>query len=333
MKRDTKWTAAVSWLACVLGLALGGAFFYAGLHKRLEPYQFAEAVLAYKLLPQPLVGLTAALLPWVEIASGFFLALGYLLEIPGRLLRGLDIALGDRLVGGIKRRSCLILIILQLALILVVLAITFARGLKIDCGCGLIWARQVGWGIILEDALFLALAVWLFWRELPGEAQAQPEFRRRIDDFSGNYHVLSNFSPAPVTLDGVQYPTVEHAYQAAKILEPEGREQILAASTPGLARKMGRKLTARPDWPEVRVEVMRDLVRQKFEDHPDLKNILLATGDAELVEGNTWHDNFWGQCRCSRCAADRGLNWLGRLLMATRQRLRGKDRDTEVAKK
>ena len=322
MKRDTKWTVAGNWLACFLGLALGGAFFYAGLQKRLEPYQFAEAILAYDLLPQPLVGLTTAILPWVEMASGFLLVLGCILEIPGRFLRGLGLALGDRLLGGIKRRSCLLLIILQLVLILVVLGITFARGLKIDCGCGLFWARKVGWGIILEDVLLLVLALGLFWWELPGEKEDQAEAQPRIAAFSGAYHFLSNFAPAQVKLDGVDYPTVEHAYQAAKTLEPEGRERIRAASTPDLARKMGRKLALRPDWPEVKVEVMRDLVRQKFEGRPDLQKLLLATGDAELVEGNTWHDNFWGQCRCSRCAGATGLNWLGRVLMEERMRLR-----------
>jgi ribA/ribD-fused uncharacterized protein len=324
MKRDTTWTPAVNWLACILGLALGGAFFYAGMQKRLEPYQFAEAILAYDLLPQALVALTAAILPWVEIASGFFLALGYLVEIPGRLLKGLGFAAGDRLIGGIKRRSCLLLIILQLALILVVLVITFARGLKIDCGCGLIWARKVGWGIIIEDLLMLILTGFLFWWELPGAQQAQPEASHRIDDFRGNYHFLSNFEPAEVMLDGIKFPTVEHAYQAAKTLEQQERQQILGASTPGLARKMGRKLIQRPDWPEIKVRVMQDLVSQKFNGHPDLVKLLLATGDIELVEGNTWHDNFWGDCRCSKCATVAGQNWLGRILMEVRERLRHK---------
>ncbi len=332
MTRDTKWTAAANWLACLLGLALGAAFFYAGLQKRLEPHEFAEAILAYSLLPQPLVGLTTAILPWVEITSGFFLALGYLLEIPGRVLVSLDMAPSQRLVGGIKRRSCLLLIILQLILILAVLAITFARGLRIDCGCGLIWARQVGWGIILEDALLLALATWLFWRDLPGEAAPQPVQRPRIDAFTGDYHALSNFAPARVTLDGVAYPTVEHAYQAAKTLEPEARDGILAASTPDLARKIGRRLTVRPDWPEVKVGVMRDLIRQKFENDGPGK-VLVATGKAELVEGNTWHDNFWGQCRCPGCAGVAGLNWLGRLLMETRQRLTTGDGPMPPARK
>jgi ribA/ribD-fused uncharacterized protein len=322
MKRDTTWTPAVNWLACIFGLALGGAFFYAGMQKRLEPYQFAEAILAYDLLPQALVGLTAAILPWVEIASGFFLALGYLVEIPGRLLRGLGFAAGGRLIGGIKRRSCLLLIILQLALILAVLGITFARGLKIDCGCGLIWVRQVGWGIIIEDLLLLAVAGFLFWWELPGAAAAQPEVRHRIDDFREDYHFLSNFAPAQVTLDGMKFSTVEHAYQAAKTLEPQEREQILGASTPGLARKMGRKLALRQDWPAIKVKVMQDLVAQKFDGHPDLVKLLLATGEAELVEGNTWHDNFWGDCRCPRCAGVTGQNQLGRLLMDVRERFR-----------
>ena len=94
MKRDTKWTPAISGLACLLGLALGGVFFYAGLQKRLEPYQFAEAILAYDLVPLSLVGLVAAVLPWVELTSGFFLTLGYLLEITGRLLVWLGFSWG-----------------------------------------------------------------------------------------------------------------------------------------------------------------------------------------------------------------------------------------------
>ncbi|MEJ2069329.1 MAG: NADAR family protein [Syntrophobacterales bacterium] len=322
MKRDTKWTPAISGLACLLGLALGGVFFYAGLQKRLEPYQFAEAILAYDLVPLSLVGLVAAVLPWVELTSGFFLTLGYLLEITGRLLVWLGFSWGSKLVGGIKRRSCLLLIILQLVLILLVLFITLARGLKIDCGCGLFWARQVGWEIILEDMAMIALAVFLFWWDLPGEQEVQSEVRRAIDDFEGDYAFLSNFTPAPVILEGVRYPTVEHAYQAAKTLEPGNREKIRQASTPGLAKKLGRKLEKRPDWPDLKVDIMRDLVRQKFEEQSDLKKRLLATGEIELVEGNTWHDNFWGECRCARCAALPGQNWLGRILMEVRSQLK-----------
>jgi ribA/ribD-fused uncharacterized protein len=322
MKRDTTWTAVVNWLSCLLGLALGAAFLYSGIMKRLEPYKFAEAVLAYDLLPQSLVGLVAAILPWIEITGGFFLALGCLLEIPGRLLRDLGFSWGDRLVGGIKRRSCLLLLALMLAVFLVVLVITLARGLEIDCGCGLVGDRMVGWGAILEDALMLAVALFLYWWALPGAEETRVEVGRRISDFEGKNYFLSNYAPARVKLNGLEFPTVEHAYQAAKTLETAARQKIQGASTPGLARKMGRQLPQRPDWPEVKVEVMRDLIRQKFEQHPNLNKQLLATGDAELVEGNTWHDNFWGDCRCPRCAAEPGENHLGRLLMAVRQHLR-----------
>lgn len=320
-----KWTAAVNWLSLVLGLALGGLFFYGGLLKRLEPYQFAEAVLAYDLLPQSFVGLVAAVIPWLELTSGFFLTLGYLLEIPGRLLRTLGLALGDRLVGGIKRRSCLLLIALELTLFLGVLLITLARGLKIDCGCGLLWSRQVGWGIILEDALMLGVAGFLYWWELPATQARYFSSRRRIDDFRGPYAFLSNFFAAPVTFEGVAYPTVEHAYQAAKTLDPKARERVRAAATPELAKKLGAKLTLRPNWPEVKVEVMRALLRQKFQSHPELAELLRKTGDAELVEGNTWHDNFWGACRCARCNGQPAHNWLGRLLMEVRQELQAPD--------
>jgi ribA/ribD-fused uncharacterized protein len=323
MKPDTKSTPAFRWLTGILGLALGGVFFAAGLQKHLEPYQFAEAILAYDLVPLSLVGLVAAILPWVEITSGFFLILGYLLEIPGLLLRWLGFSWGDRLVGGIKRRSCLLLIILQSGLILLVLSITLARGLRIDCGCGLFWARQVGWGVILEDMLLLALAVFLFWGELPGAARSPSGFRPAIEDFQGDYFFLSNFAPGPVQLNGLRFPTVEHAYQAAKTLEPEERQKIQQASTPALAKKMGRKVTKRPDWGDLKVDLMRDLVRQKFTGHSELKKRLLATGDAELVEGNTWHDNFWGDCRCARCASSPGQNWLGRILMDVRRQLQG----------
>jgi ribA/ribD-fused uncharacterized protein len=322
MKRDTTWTAVVNWLTCLLGLALGAAFLYSGIMKRLDPYKFGDAVLAYDLLPQSLVGLVAAILPWVEITAGFFLVLGCLVEIPGRVLQGIGLAAGDRLVGGIKRRSCLLLLALILAVFLVVLIITHARGLEIDCGCGLVADRQVGWGAILEDALMLAVALFLYWWALPWAEGARVEAGPRISDFQGDYFFLSNYAPARVNLNGLEFPTVEHAYQAAKTLEGADRQKIQSASTPGLARKMGRKLHQRPDWPEVKVEVMRDLIRQKFEEHPDLQKRLLATGEVELVEGNTWHDNFWGDCRCPRCAASPGQNHLGRLLMEVRRHLR-----------
>ena len=107
-------------------MVLGGLFFYAGLQKVLHPYEFAEAVLAYQLLPESLVGLVAAGLPGVEIAAGLGLAVG------------------------LKRRSCLLLLSGLAAGFLAVILITMGRGLTIDCGCGLFFQRQVG--------------RWPFWR-------------------------------------------------------------------------------------------------------------------------------------------------------------------------
>ena len=140
-----------------VGIVLGGLFVYAGVQKHLAPYEFAEAILAYQLLPLGLVGLVTATLPWVEMVSGFSLILGCLL--------------GSRRfsnpfpVGGILRRSGLLLILGQSLLFVAVLLITIARGLKIDCGCGLFFQRQVGLESILEDALLLGVAGWLYWRE------------------------------------------------------------------------------------------------------------------------------------------------------------------------
>ncbi len=167
--RRSPWLKA---LGILLGLALGGLMVYVGVKKHLAPYAFAEAILAYRLLPQPLVGVTAAVLPWVEITSGFFLALGYVMEAWGRLALALGRPGGELLVAGLKRRSCLLLIIGQLALFIAVLAITWARGLKIDCGCGLFFQQEVGWLPILEDLGLLAVAAALYWQAWPEETNA-----------------------------------------------------------------------------------------------------------------------------------------------------------------
>ena len=126
----------------VLDVVLGGLFFYAGVQKVLHPYEFAEAVLAYQLLPEILVGVAVAGLPWVEIAAGLCL------------------------VAGLKPRSSLLLLAGLVAGFLVVMLITMARGLKIDCGCGLFFQRQVGPVALLEDLVLLGWAAGLYWWEL-----------------------------------------------------------------------------------------------------------------------------------------------------------------------
>lgn len=126
----------------MLEVILGGLFFYAGLQKHWHPHEFAEAVLAYQLLPEPLVGVTVAALPWVELAAGLFLMVG------------------------LKKRSCLLLLSLLAGGFMVVMAVTMARGLKIDCGCGLFMPRQVGLEALLVDGVFLIWAAGLYGWEL-----------------------------------------------------------------------------------------------------------------------------------------------------------------------
>lgn len=137
----------------------------------------------------------------------------------------------------------------------------------------------------------------------------------QIDKFEGNYSFLSNFFPCLVIYNGKQYKSVEHAYQAAKVLSPEEHDQIAAAKTPAESKKLARSFTLRPNWDDIKVQIMADLLFQKFT-IPELKEKLLATGNAELVEGNWWNDTFWGVCR------GRGKNTLGRLLMELRDTLR-----------
>jgi N-glycosidase YbiA len=137
----------------------------------------------------------------------------------------------------------------------------------------------------------------------------------KIEAFQGEYRWLSNFWPALVALDGHEYPTVEHAYVAAKTTDENIRAKIRSVERPGEVKRLGRGLQLRPDWDEVKLATMVDLTRQKYQ-HAELQARLLATGDAEIVEGNTWGDVFWGVCR------GRGANHLGRIIMETRAQIR-----------
>lgn len=137
----------------------------------------------------------------------------------------------------------------------------------------------------------------------------------KIDRFDGGYDFLSNFFMHPVTLDGVVYPSNEHAYQAAKTLDAGERELVRLRTTPAQAKRMGRKVTLRPDWERIKIGVMEDLVRQKF-NSPGLKERLLATGNDELEEGNTWGDRFWGTVNGV------GQNHLGKILMKIRDEVK-----------
>ena len=137
-----------------------------------------------------------------------------------------------------------------------------------------------------------------------------------IDSFQGEYRFLSNFYPAQVIFEGITYPTAEHAYQAAKSLDPNDRKEIAAAPSPAEAKRAGRALKLRNDWETAKFDVMERVVRDKFTRNAELRDRLLATGDAELIEGNTWGDRIWGVYQ------GEGENHLGRILMNVRGELR-----------
>lgn len=139
-----------------------------------------------------------------------------------------------------------------------------------------------------------------------------------IDSFFGKYRFLSNFYPSPRTP-----PTLEHHYQASKAASEMDRICVLNASSPGEAKRIGRGIELRHDWSAVKRPIMLNLLRVKFTD-PVLRQALLSTGDAMLVEGNHWHDNYWGACWCYDCIASHkaGENWLGKLLMKVRNECR-----------
>lgn len=134
----------------------------------------------------------------------------------------------------------------------------------------------------------------------------------KIDSFQGPYRFLSNFWPATVMLDGVDYPSVEHAYQAAKNDDPDYR-MMIRVMTPGGAKRFARGKHL-PGWQKKSLSVMEDLVRQKFQQEP-LRSQLIETGNQELIEGNTWGDTFYGVC------GGVGENHLGKILMKIRSEL------------
>lgn len=143
-----------------------------------------------------------------------------------------------------------------------------------------------------------------------------------IGVFDGEFAWLSNFYESPIAdEEGIVYPTVEHYFQAMKTLDSSERFNIAIQPTPGKAKRCGRKVNLRPDWEEVKEEIMFIALRKKFS-NPILKAKLLATGNEYLEEGTTWHDNEWGVCRCERCQDILGKNKLGKLLMKLREEIR-----------
>ena len=136
-----------------------------------------------------------------------------------------------------------------------------------------------------------------------------------INKFRGEYAFLSNFAPCKVVYNGRTYRTVEHAFQAAKSLDVSEQKIFLFVGEPSEAKKWGRQIHLRPDWEQVKEGIMKDLLKQKF-NNLNYKEKLLATDNSTLIEGNNHKDTYWGVCNGV------GKNRLGILLMEVREELR-----------
>ena len=150
-----------------------------------------------------------------------------------------------------------------------------------------------------------------------------------IDKFKGEYEFLSNFYNSEIIYEGISYPTVEHAFQAAKTLNINERIVISKLDTPGKAKRAGRKCNLREDWEVVKYDVMYQCIRLKFQ-NPELKKLLLETNHKYLIEGTTWHDNYWGDCSCEKCKDIHGNNQLGKTLMQVREELRKEEQKSNI---
>ena len=137
-----------------------------------------------------------------------------------------------------------------------------------------------------------------------------------IKSFSGKNGFLSNFYASVIEMDGMLYPSVEHAYQAAKTKNLDERITIQQANGASEAKRLGRKVSLRYDWNNIRYSIMLELVRKKFKSDNSLRHRLKNTGSSKLIEGNNWRDTYWGVYKGT------GKNYLGRILMQVRVEIR-----------
>lgn len=161
-----------------------------------------------------------------------------------------------------------------------------------------------------------------------------------IPKFEGKDFFLSNFYPSPIVIEPldseeITFWTGEHMFQALKwrAMDPEAGghleyvQSVCENPNPNHAKKMGRKVKIDlSKWEEIKIEMMRETVWEKFKQNPDIREQLMATGSAMLVEGNTWGDTFWGR------VDGKGYNMLGSILMEVRGGFRFKDRTTRRMK-
>ena len=143
---------------------------------------------------------------------------------------------------------------------------------------------------------------------------------KTINSFRGDFAFLSNFfigAPIVDWKDNI-WETNEHYYQAMKTTNDLDQKRIMEAFSPREAKRIGRQVKIIDNWNERKVLVMREGLRMKFDQWPKYKKYLIQLEGYDLIEGNWWHDNFWGNCFCDKCKNKTGINMLGLLLMKLR---------------
>lgn len=140
-----------------------------------------------------------------------------------------------------------------------------------------------------------------------------------ITRFKDNYRFLSNFYTCWITINGIKYRSVEHYYQSEKTSDIEQKELIISCYSAREAKNLGQEVDLRGDWNKVKLRIMARGLVAKFS-KPEFNKRLVNTYPKKLVKGNTWHDNYWGDCRCFKCKYVEGKNHLGYLLMLLRDR-------------
>jgi ribA/ribD-fused uncharacterized protein len=150
----------------------------------------------------------------------------------------------------------------------------------------------------------------------PTHWHPMPKFANTIKFYSVDqpYGEFSNFAPYPVKINGKVWPTTEHYFQAQKFAGTEHEELIRLELSPAKAALMGRDRNRplRPDWERVKDDFMAIALYYKFTQHPALRELLLSTGSALIVE-HTTNDSYWGDG-----GDGTGRNMLGILLVKLR---------------
>lgn len=182
-----------------------------------------------------------------------------------------------------------------------------------------LWARNEREQIELMKLIWISLPEkpeWLSWEQI--EEYEKKMCTPAIEGFTGKYRFLDNFFLCQITFYGLEFTSVEAAFQAAKCKDTELRTKFCSLS-PSDAKHLGRTVELRPDWEQKKVLIMNNLLIHKFHENPVLRKKLVSTGVTPLIATNTRHDNYWGDCACPLCRREIGQNMLGELLMDIRK--------------